>query len=67
MLHTQGTGSGKSMVPQTVGVVTCGVTLIIKNILSLGSNQRSKFNNTNQDHGPVLVLQLDAVKSDEEI
>ena len=36
VLLVQGTGTGKSAVPQTVGVVLCGVTLIIENTLSLG-------------------------------
>ena len=39
VLLIQGTGSGKSTVPQTTRVVTCGVTLIIENTLSLVANQ----------------------------
>ena len=46
MILIQGTRSGKSTVLQTVRVVTCGVTLIIENILSLGVDQQYKFKDT---------------------
>ena len=38
VLMVQGTGGGKSAIPQTVGTVFVGVTLIIENTLSLGTN-----------------------------
>jgi len=63
----QGTGSGKSTVPKTVGVVTCGITLVIENTLSLGADQCSKFEKAVQDHGPVQSFQLDALKTEDEI
>ena len=56
MLLINGTGRGKLTFPQTVGVVTCGVTLIIENTLSLGSNQKSKFKDTNLENGPVYAF-----------
>ena len=44
MILIQGAGSVKSTLPQTVGVVTYGVTRIIENILCLGSDQQSNLN-----------------------
>ena len=38
LLLVQGTGGGKSAIPQTVGTVFGGVTLVIENTLSLGKN-----------------------------
>ena len=67
MLLIQGTGSGKSTVPQTVGVVTCGVTMILENTLSLGADQQSKLRHANQDHGPIHAFQLDSLKTKSEI
>ena len=43
MLLVQGTGGGKSAVPQTVGAVTRGITLIIENTLSLSADQHAKI------------------------
>ena len=57
----------KSTVPQTVGVFTCGVTLVLENILSLGAYQRSKFSNASQIYGPVLAYQLDSLIVDEDV
>ena len=51
MLLVQGTGSGNSAVPQTVGVITCVITLII-DTLSLGAYQQSS--------GPIQSYQRDA-------
>ena len=42
VLLVQSTGSGKSAVPQTLSVVNGGVTIVIENTLSLGSDQTSK-------------------------
>ena len=67
VLLVQGTGSGKSTVPQTVSVVTCGITLVIENTLSLGADQCSKFEKAVQNHGPVQEFQLDALKTEDEI
>ena len=63
MLLVQGTGGGKSAVPQTVGSVTCGVTLIIENTLSLSADQHSKIKNANTAHGPVKAFHLDSIRS----
>ena len=63
MLLVQGTGGGKSAVPQTVGSVTCGVTLIIENTLSLSADQHSKIHNANTTHGPVKAFHLDSIRS----
>ena len=67
MLLIQCTGCGKSTVPQTVGVVTCGVTLVWENTLSLGADQQSKFKNTVQENSSVNAFQLDLVTSTEDI
>ena len=61
-LLVQGTGSGKSAVAQTVGIVDGGVTLIIVETLALAVDQRSKIVSTNGVYGPVLAYQLDSVK-----
>ena len=63
MLLVQGTGGGKSAVPQTVGAVTRGVTLIIENTLSLSADQHSKIKNANTAYGPVKAFHLDSIRS----
>jgi hypothetical protein len=64
IMLVQGTGSGKSSVPQTVAVVDGGVTIVIENTLALGSDQRSKIAAANDyDGGKVLGIQLDELKS----
>ena len=65
-LLIQRTRRGISTVPHTVGFVTCDFTLIIKNTLLLGGNQKSKFENANQDNGLVQAFQLDSIKSQSE-
>jgi superfamily II DNA helicase RecQ len=63
----QGTGSGKSSVPQTVAVVDGGVTIVIENTLALGSDQQSKVVDANEYFGgEVLGIQLDELKHKEE-
>ena len=62
LLLVQGTGGGKSAVPQTVGVVTRGVTLIIENTLSLSADQKSKVNRASNVNGIVKAFHLDSVK-----
>ena len=44
VLLVQATGSGKSAVPLTCAVVNGGMSIIVENTLSLGSNQTSKIN-----------------------
>jgi len=63
MLLVQGTGVGKSAVPQTVGTVTCGVTLVIENTLSLSADQHSKIKNANPGHGPIKAFHLDSIRT----
>ena len=50
-------------VPQTVGVVTCGVTLIIENTLSLTADKHSKIKSAIDANGPVCGFHLDLLKS----
>ena len=64
LLLVQSTGGGKSMVPMTVGITTCGVTLIIENTQSLSADQVSKFDVANTAYGPVKANQLDSIKDD---
>ena len=63
MLLVQGTGGGKSAVPQTVGAVTRGITLIIENTLSLSADQHAKIKNANTTHGPVKAFHLDSIRT----
>ena len=63
MLLVQGTGCGKSAVPQTVGAVTRGVSLIIENTLSLSADQHSKIKSANTAHGPVKAFHLDLIRT----
>ena len=62
LLLVQGTGGGKSMVPMTVGITTCGVSLIIENTQSLSADQVSKFDVANTAYGPVKAFHLDSIK-----
>ena len=64
MLLVQGTGGGKSAVPQTVGTVTCGVTLIIENTLSLSADQHSKIKKAKPGHGPIKSFHLDSIRTE---
>ena len=41
-LLVQGTGGGKTSVYQTIGVIKCGINLIIQNILTLSSDQHER-------------------------
>ena len=63
MLLVQGTGGGKSAVPQTVGAVTRGVTLVIENTLSLSADQHSKIKSANTAHGPIKAFHLDSIRT----
>ena len=63
MLLVQGTGGGKSAVPQTVGAVTRGVTLIIESTLSLSFDQNSKINSANTANGLVKAFHLDSIRT----
>ena len=44
ILMVQPTGSGKSTIPLTCAVINGGVTIVIENTLSLGSDQSTKVN-----------------------
>ena len=59
ILLIQGTDSGKSTVPQTVGVTTCGLTLILENTLSLGSDQQYKYCIASQEQGTFSAIKID--------
>ena len=67
VLLVQSTGSGKSAVPQTVAVVNGGVTIVIENTLSLGSDQTAKIDNANAYcGGRIMSFQLDEVKNSQQ-
>ena len=64
VLLVQSTGSDKSAVPQTLSVVNGGLTIVIENTLSLGSDQTAKIVNANEySGGRILSFQLDEVKN----
>ena len=63
LLLVQGTGGGKSAVAQTVGVVDCGVTLVIEELLAVATDQKSKVRTASNEYGPVLAYQLDSLKN----
>ena len=51
VLLVRSTGSGKSVVPQTLSAVNGGVTIIVENTLSLGLDQASKIEEARDCHG----------------
>ena len=51
------------MVAQTVGIVDCGVTLVIEETLALAADQQSKVKLASNANGPVLAYQLDTIKN----
>ena len=61
------TGGGKSMLYQCSGTIFRGVNLIIRNTLSLSSDQASKFINCNQVYGNINAIQLDTITSEENV
>ena len=63
LLLIQGTGSGKSAVVQTVGVVDCGVTLVVEELLAVATDQKSKVRSASNAYSPVLAYQLDSLKN----
>ena len=64
VLLVQATGSGKSAVPLTCAVVVGGISVIVENTLSLGSDQTSKVNtNASQAQKHVKSYQLDMYKT----
>ena len=62
LLLVQGTGGGKSAVVQTVGIVDCGVTLVIEETIALSADQKSKIKSASNAYGPVLAYHLDSLK-----
>lgn len=69
VLLVQSTGSGKSSVPQTVGVVNGGVTVVVEQTLALGADQCSKISQSKSsttDNISVKAIHLDAIKDDED-
>ena len=67
MLLVKGTSSGKSTVPQTVGFITCNVTLVLENTLSLGADLQSNFSRESQNYTPFIAYQIDSIKDQAEI
>ncbi len=61
-LLVRGTGGGKSCVYQTVGIIKCGVIIIIQNTLALSSDQLSKLKNVSTRIPNTFAIQLDSVK-----
>ena len=55
LLLVQDTGGGKSAVAQTVGIVDCGVTLVIEETLALAADQKSKIRTASNKFSPVLA------------
>ena len=51
--------------PITIGIINCGVYLIIENTQSLSADQVRKYNITNAAYCPVKVIQLDSIKTEE--
>ena len=45
ILLVQGTGAGKSAVPQTCGCTSPGITIILENTQALGADQKGKLDN----------------------
>ena len=67
MLLIQGTDSSKLTVLQTVGVVTCGMTLIIKNTLLLAADQQSKYGCAIKNHSPIMAYQMDSLSDKNDV
>ena len=67
ILLVQGTGSGKSSVPQTIGVVDGGVTIIIENTLSLSADQMSKIDAASNKHKFIQSFQTDNLSKPESV
>ena len=63
LLLVQGTGGGKSAVAQTVGDVNFGVILVIEELLTVATDQKTKVKSASNAYGPVLAYQLDSIKN----
>ena len=59
----QCTGSGKTSLYQTIGIIKTGVSLIIQNTLALSSDQMSKLDKIKDNIENVYCIQLDSLKS----
>jgi len=62
-LLVQRTGSGKSSIYQTIGVIDGGIVLVVENTLSLGADQATKIRQASSQYGTVNAFQLDSIKS----
>ena len=63
-LLVQRTGSGKSSVHQTIGMIDAGVTLVIETTISLGADQVKKIKQASlSSFGPANAFQLDVIES----
>ena len=68
MLCIQGTGSGKSLLYQTLAAHFVGVTIYVSPLLTLGADQVNKLMQRTSVPGyKVIPLQLDAVKTAEQL
>ena len=63
LLLVQGRGARKLAVAQTVGIVDCCVTLVIKETLALAVDQQSKVKSASNVNGPVLAYQFSIKKT----
>ena len=61
VLLVKGTGSGKSAIMQTIGVIRGGITIIVENTQALGSDQCSKIDAASQEYGVIAGFQLDSL------
>ena len=59
LLVVDRTGSGKSLILQTVATCVGGITLVIVPLLSLTANQLSRLELAGQNHGSVKAVHLD--------
>jgi len=59
----QCTGSGKTSLYQTIGIIKTGVTLVIQNTLALSSDQMSKLDKIKDNIQNVYSIQLDSLKT----
>lgn len=62
-LRVQGSSGGKLAFAQTVCYIDYGITIMIKETLTLAADQKSKVDKAQNTYGPVLAYQLDSMKT----
>ena len=63
ILHVQPTGSGKSMIPMTFGVITKGVIVILENTITLSADQIQNIEKVNIIPGHIVsAIHIDIIK-----